>query len=236
MSRADGERVLPPPPRIRRVLRGAIGDLYYNSWRFLGGNLVLGAVLVAVLLASVGSALALLLLPVAAVPAAGLMRMAVVLVRDGHTDFGDFTDVVRRPWLPLAAGVVQSLVCVVLLVDMQLGGAIGGLFGAFLTVSAIYGLVIGWVYAAAAWPLLLDPERHGEPIPKRLRLAAIALVAHPLRVGAFLLVVGMLLGLSALVIAPFLTFTVALAWLVIARFLLPVADRIEGRATLPAED
>lgn len=73
------------------------------------------------------------------------------------------------------------------------------------------------------------------PISARLRLAAVVLLAHPIRVGGYLLLVGLVLTLSAIAIAPFLTFTVALAWPAIAHFVLPVADRIEGRQTRVVE-
>ena len=234
MSRAE-ERALPPPPRVRGVLRQAVGDLYYNSWRFLGANVLLGAVLIVIVLASVGSAWALVLLPLAALPAAGMLRMATVLVRDGHCDFGDVLDVIRRPWMSLAVGSAQALLGLVLIVDLRLGAAIGSSIGLVLTVSALYGLVIGWAYASVAWPLLVDPERDREPIAGRLKLAGLVLVAHPIRVGGFLLLVGIVLATAAVAIAPFVTFAVALAWLVIARYVLPVADRIEGRRTLTVE-
>ncbi|MDQ2673252.1 MAG: hypothetical protein M3Y40_01210 [Chloroflexota bacterium] len=231
MSRAE-DRTLPPPPQIRRVVRGAVSDLYYNSWRFLGANILLGLTLILIVLAAVGSPWALGLLPIAAVPAAGMMRMATVLVRDGHADFSDVTAVLRRPWTALAVGTVQSAIALVLVVDMWLGAAIGSFTGALLSVSAVYGLVIWWAFAAVAWPLLLDPERQGVPIARRLRLAAVVLVAHPFRVGVVLVLVGAALALSLLMIAPFVTFAAALGWLMIARFVLPVADRIEGRRTL----
>ena len=227
--------MLPPPPRVRGVLRQAVGDLYYNSWRFLGANFLLGALLIVIVLASVGSAWALVLLPLAAVPAAGMLRMATVLVRDGHSDFGDVMDVIRRPGMALAVGTAQAVLALVLVVDMRLGAAIGSFVGLLLTVSALYGLVIGWAYASVAWPLLVDPERDDEPIAGRLKLAGLVLVAHPIRVGGFLLLVGIVLATAAIAIAPFVTFAVALAWLVIARYVLPVADRIEGRKTLTVE-
>lgn len=230
MSRAE-RRELPAPPRVGRVLREAVSDLYYNSFRFLGANMLLGATLIVILLAAVGSAWLLALLPLAAVPAAGTMRMATSLVRQRHADFGDFTDVVRRPVMVLGLGVAQGVVALVLVIDLWLGGAIGGAFGVLLSVSALYGLLIGWTYAAVAWTLILDPERDDMPMSARLRLAAVILLAHPIRVGGYLLLVGLVLALSAVAIAPFLTFTVALAWLAIAHFVLPVADRIEGRLT-----
>jgi hypothetical protein len=235
VSRAE-RRELPPAPRAPRVLRQAVGDLYYNSWRFLGANMLVGLVLIVVVLAAVGSAWLLVLLPLASVPAAGTMRMATCLVRDGHADFSDFLDVVRRPVMALVVGYLQGVIVLILVVDLWIGSVVGEFLGMVLTLSAAYGLLILWAYAAAAWTLLLDPERDGDPISARLRLAGVALVAHPIRVGGYLLLVGLVLGLSALVIAPFLTFTLALAWLAIARFVLPVADRLEGRATLVVED
>jgi hypothetical protein len=235
VSRAE-RRQLPPPPRALRVLREAVSDLYYNSWRFLGANMLVGLLLIIVVLAAVGSTWLLALLPLASVPAAGTMRMATCLVRDGHVDFGDFVDVVRRPAMALVVGYLQGLIVLILVVDLWIGSVVGEVFGMVLTLSAAYGLLILWAYAAAAWTLLLDPERDGDPIPARLRLAGVVLVAHPIRVGGYLLLVGLVLGLSALAIAPFLTFTLALAWLAIARFVLPVADRVEGRATMVVDE
>lgn len=213
------------------MLREAVSDLYYNSFRFLGANMLLGVTVIVILLAAVGSAWLLALLPLAAVPAAGTMRMATSLVRHRHVDFGDFKDVVRHPGRVLGLGIAQGVVALVLVVDLWLGGAISGAFGVLLSVSALYGLLIGWAYAAVAWTLVLDPERDDVPLPARLRLAAVILLAHPVRVGGYLLLVGLALALSAVAIAPFLTFTVALAWLAIAHYVLPAADRIEGRHT-----
>jgi len=217
------------------VLRTAVSDLYYNSWRFLGANVLFGAALIVVALSTLVSPWFLVLLPLAGLPAAGMLRMAAVLVRDGHADFGDVIDVVRRPVTALAVAAAQVGITFVLVIDMWIGAAIGSMAGLLLTVGAGYGLLIGWAYAAIAWPVLVDPERDGEPVRAKLRLAGLVLLAHPIRVGGFLVLVGAGLGLSAVAIAPFLTFTVALAWLVIARFVLPVADRIEGRRTLVAD-
>lgn len=235
MSRAE-RREIPPPPRVGGALRAAAGDFYYNSWRFLGANILVGVTLILVLLASVGSAWLLALLPLAAAPAAGTMRMATSLIRSGHADFSDFLDVVRRPAVALAVGLVQGMLVLVLVVDLWIGASIGSFLGAFLTVSAAYGLLVGWAYASVAWPLLMDPERDDEPVSLRLKVAGVVLVAHPLRVGGYVLLVGAVLALTALAIAPFLTFTLAVAWLAIARFVLPVADRIEGRPTAGVED
>lgn len=170
---------------------------------------------------------------VALVPlAAGCMRMATVLVRDGHTDFGEFVAALRRPWLPLLLGVAQLIVVAVFVVDFMLGAAWGGAIGGVLAISAVYGLAITWAYAVVAWPIVLDPVRREVPIGRRLRLAALLLVAHPLRMGGFALLVGGLLVASTVAIAALVTVALAFACLLSARYVLPAADRLEGRATV----
>jgi hypothetical protein len=234
VSRAEPR--LPAPPTLRGAVRGAAEDLYYNSFRFLGANLLLGLVLIAVALVSLGTLAGLLGLVVAAPPAAGIMRMATTLQRDGHTGFGEFTDAVRRPWGRLVIAAIQLLALLVLVVDALLGGAMGGLAGAFLTVSALYGVLIWWLFGLALWPLLEDPRRD-DPIRGRLRLAAMVLVAFPLRMLAVGLLLGALLAISAVAVAPLVTISVAFAWLVAARYVLPLADRLEGRLPdIPAEE
>ena len=218
------------------MLRDAAGDLGYNSWRFVGANLLVGGLLLVIGLGAVATPLTLLVAPILVPPAAGMMRMATRLVRDGHADFGDLTEVVRHPGRVLVVGSAQLLVTVVLVADVLIGGGIAGWIGTLLLVSALYGLLIGWAYVAVLWPLLLDPERDGVPLRAHLRLALVVLVAHPIRVGGVLLLVGILLLISGLLIMPILTFTLALAWLVIARYVLPVADRIEGRATRTTDE
>jgi hypothetical protein len=216
---------------MRRALRGAVEDFYYNSWRFLGANLVVGTLIVVILLGTMGSVVTLVLLPLVAVPIAGIMRMATRLVRDGHTDFGDFMEVIRHPAHALVLGTMQSLVVLVLVIDLLVASAWGSWLGTFFLVSALYGFVLLWAYAAVAWPLVLDPERDGEPLRARLRLAAMVLLAHPIRMLTFVAVLGILLLIAGILIAPLLTFAIGLLWLAIARYVLPVADRVEQRPT-----
>ncbi|HUF06429.1 MAG TPA: hypothetical protein VMP86_03460 [Candidatus Binatia bacterium] len=227
---------MPPPPRVGSVLREAAGDFFYNSWRFFGANLLLGLFMVVVVLGSVGSAWALLGVILLVPPAAGTMRMATRLIRDGHTDFSDFTEVLRRPWPFLAVGAAQLVVTLVLVVDVSIAAAWRSWPGTFLVVSAAYGLLLLWAYALVAWPLLLDPVRDAERVSSRLRLAFVVLLAHPLRIGLFALLMGALLVVATVAIAPIITFAVALAWLAIARYVLPIADRVEGRETLVVDD
>ena len=218
-------------PRLRHVLREAVSDFYYNSWRFLGANLLLGAMALAFLFGSLRSPLVLPLGVLFVIPAAGTMRMATRLMRDFHTDLGDFAEVARRPWPILGVGVAQLAITVMLLVDILIAAAWRSWPGTFLLVSALYGLLALWVYAIVAWPLLLDPERDADGIRSRLRLALVVLLAYPVRIGLFALLMGTLLLLATVAIAPVITFAVGLVWLAIARYVLPIADRIEGRET-----
>lgn len=213
------------------MLREAVSDFYYNSWRFLAANMALGALLVVLVLASVATPVALVGLPLLVPLAAGIMRMSTRLVRDGHTDFGDLTEVLSRPWHVLVPGVLQLAVSSVLVADVFIAAGWQSLAGTFLAVSATYGLFVLWAYALVAWPLLLDPERDAEGIRRRLRLAFVVLLAHPVRIGSFALVMGLLLVIATVAIAPIITFAVGLAWLAIARYVLPIADRLEGRPT-----
>ncbi|MGH2428332.1 MAG: hypothetical protein ACRDGV_05520 [Candidatus Limnocylindria bacterium] len=235
MSRAE-PRSVPPPPRLWRVLREAASDFYFNSWRFLGANILLGMLVVTFLLASLATPWGLLLAVLLVLPAAGTMRMATRLIRDFHTDLGDFVEVVRRPWPVLGIGLAQLAVTVVLVGDILIAGAWGTWPGTFLLVGAMYGLVVLWAVAVVAWPLLLDPERDGEGVRTRLRLALVILLTHPVRTGGFTLLMGALLLASALLIAPLITFAVGVIWLAIARWVLPVADRVEGRRTVVVVD
>jgi len=226
---------VPPPPRLWRVLRESTSDFYFNSWRFLGANILIGALLVVTLFVAAWHPAGLLLGTLLLFPAMGTMRMATRLVRDFHTDLGDFADAVRRPWPLLGVGLVQLAMLVVLVGDILIAAAWRSWAGTLLLVGAGYGLLAVWTYALVAWPLLLDPERDRESLGTRLRLAFVVILVHPVRIGLFGLLVAGLLAVSTALVAPILTFSVGVVWIAIARFILPVADRIEGRATMEVE-
>jgi len=227
---------VPPSPRLRRALRDAASDFYFNSWRFLGANFVMGALLLLILFGAVATPWALLLVALLVPPAAGTMRMATRLIRDGHADLGDFGEAIRRPWPVFALGLIQLAVIGVLVVDVVVAGSWQAWVGTFLAASAAYGLFVVWAFAIVAWPLLLDPVRDAEPVRSRLRLAIVVLLAHPVRLGLFALGVAGFLLVAGILIAPIITFAVGLAWLAIARYVLPIADRVEGRETLVLDD
>lgn len=226
---------MPPPPRLWRVLREAASDFYFHSWPFLGGNLVLGALGIGFVICSLASPWGLSLVVLLVLPAAGIMRMATRLIRGFHTDLGDFAGVARRPWPILGVGLIQLVITVVLLVDILIAAAWRAWPGTILLVGALYALLALWVYALVAWPLLLDPERDAEGLRSRLRLALVVLLAYPVRIGLFAMLIGAVLVIATVAIAPIITFAIGLAWLAITRYVLPIADRIEGRETLVAD-
>lgn len=226
---------LPPPPKAGAAFRTAAEDLFYNSWRFVAANVIFGVGLLAITLLALQGliffALAALLGPVMA----GMTRMATTLVRDRHTDLGEFFAQLRRPILPLVLATIQVGLVFVLVVDLLAGAGVGGAFGAFLSVSALYGLFLLWLYAVLAWPILLDPVREADPIRRRLRLAVVLLVAYPLRTAGMALVLLLIVAASAVAIMLILTVSVAFVALVAAHYVLPAADRLEGRQ-LPVEE
>jgi len=216
-------------PRLRGAVRIAAEDLYYNSLRFLGANLIFGVVAIAIALLAVGGLIFLVLLVVLAPIADGIMRMATEMVRERHTDMDTFFAALRRPWRALALGTAELFVLFVLLIDLLLGASLESAFGAFLAVSALYGLFVLWLYATLAWPIVLDPAREGMALTGRLRLAALLMLAFPLRMAALALLLAVVAALSTLSVAPILTISVAFVCLVAAHYVLPAADRMEGR-------
>ena len=99
------------PRRDRRASAGpcarAALDLYYNFSSFIPANVIfgIGLIVAAAAVANTpwGAVVGMALVPVTA----GCMALATTLVRDGHTDLGEFAAVLRRPWLALGLGVAQ---------------------------------------------------------------------------------------------------------------------------------
>jgi hypothetical protein len=217
-------------------VRQAASDLYYNFASFIPANLIFGVGLIVVIGAAASSPLGWLVI-VGLVPlTAGCMRLATTLVRDGHTDLGDFAGMVRRPWQVLAVGGAQLGIALVLVVDLLIGASLESPVGGVLVVSALYGLGILWIYAVVAWPIVLDPLRSDQPLGDRLRLAAMVLVGNPLRMAGLAMIIGLFLMAATVLVAAIVTFALALACLVAARFVLPAADRLEEPELVGMED
>jgi len=220
------------------VLREAASDLYYHSLRLVAGNLLWGVVLLATLWLGVTAPPLLLIGGVALVPISiGLMRMATSVVREGHTVMSDFGAAFRpRAWRHLALGIGQLMLLVVAAVDLLIGVQLGGMLGTFLAMSAIYMLFAVWGLGVTCWPVLLDPLRDDEPIRQKLRLGVAVALTGPVRLTGVALLLIAFLAVSTILAALLLTVAVAFVFLVAARYVLPAADRLEGRATVETDD
>jgi hypothetical protein len=225
---------LPDPPRLGGAFREAAFDLYYNSWRMVPANIVWGLGFVAILVLAGGVWLpALILLALLAVPVAGLHRMAAMIERGGGTSFSDFVIGMRRFfWPALAAGIIATLLAIVftanVILGLQLGGVLGWLFSAF----ALYGDIGLAMVLVAFWPILVDPLREELPIRRRLWLAVLVSLARPGRMFVLTLLIAAVLIASTVLFAAIVTVSVAYVSLVGARYVLPAADRLEGRPTV----
>lgn len=229
----EGELRIPDAPRIETSLRDATSDFYFNSWRLVPANAIWGlgfALFIFLLLTWLPAAL--LVLVLLALPTAGIFRLAALLARERPIGFSDSLDAWRAFLRPaLLTGAVIGGTSVVLVFNILIGLSSGEPIGWAFGTMAGWGLVAVWVVALAFWPLLVDPAREDEPLLDRLRLAAMIVLSSPLRFGGLLLVLGAVLAVSFVLFAALLTITIAFIALVLARFVLPAADRLEGRRT-----
>ncbi|MDQ3690840.1 MAG: hypothetical protein M3406_12575 [Chloroflexota bacterium] len=231
MSRAE-ERTLPPAPRLGRVLRTAAEDLYYHGVRLVVANLIWGFGALVTAFALSRSLLGLLGL-LAMVPLTiGLMGMATTLVRERTVVMTDFVRGVRgRFWKLLGLGLAEFGLIGVAGFDLFLGIRVGGIVGLVLGVVAFYSILALWVVALTVWPIVLDPERRSEPMLSAVRLGALLALAHPVRVGLMAAVAAIIALVSMILAAAIISFAAAYIALVVAHFVLPSADRLEGRPT-----
>ena len=135
----------------------------------------------------------------------------------------------------LALSVAQLALTALAGVDLLLGIQVGGVAGVVLSVVAFYSGLAIWILALVVWPIVVDPERRGEPVRSGVRLGALLMLAHPIRIGLLALLVGIMTLVSTILIAAILTFAAAYIALVIAHYVLPGADRLEGRQTVVVE-
>ncbi len=215
-------------------LRASLSDFYFNSWRLVPANAIWGVGLLA-LVALVFSYLpaAPLVLGLLAFPTAGIFRLAAQIARERPAAFSDSLDAWRAYLWPIATiGAIVGVGTTVLLFNIVFGFTSSDPIGWLFATLALWGLLALWCVTLAFWPLLLDPLRQGEPISARLRLALTVILIAPGRYAALMLVVWLLLLVSTILLAALLTVTVAFVALALARYVLPLADRIESRATL----
>lgn len=225
----------PKPPILGPALRTAAVDFYFASWRLVPANLAWGALLLVLLAVAFRSLPGALFLAVAlAIPTTGIYRMTALIARGEAVRLRDALEAYGRFALPATAlGLAGVLGTTVLTVNMVSGiTVIGGPIGWAIATAAAWGLAFLWSWLLCAWPLVTDPARDGQPVAGRLRLAALLVLAHPLRVGGLLIITLVLLILSTVLFAALVTISVAYCALVGCRSVLPSADRLEGRATV----
>jgi hypothetical protein len=216
-------------PSLRRSLREAAVDAYFNSWRLVPANLAWGATLIAILALGAAFAPALLLLGLLAIPLAGLHRMAALISRGEPVALSDFADGVRRGGLSAAVvGFGATSLAAILGTNVLIGFNAGGPLGWFLGTSALYGLVALAGFLLAFWPILADPHRDGVALRRRLALAGLVVVGRPGRILALTLVIGVILAVSIVLLAAIVLIGVAYASLVASRYVLPLVDAVEA--------
>jgi hypothetical protein len=230
---ADGDtRRLPDPPKLPRALREAASDFYFNSWRLVPANAIWGVLLVAIVIATALWLPAALLSAVLAIPVAGMHRMAALLERGEPASFSDFLTGMRKFAGPsLLVGLAAVLLAILFSANVYLGLQLGGVVGWSFSAFALYGDIGLAMFLVAAWPILVDPLREDLSVARRLRLAALVNLARPGRMFGLTFVVVALLLISTALFAALLTISVAFVSLVATRYVLPAADRLEGRKT-----
>ena len=221
---------------LGRVLRTAAEDLYYHGVRLVVANLAWGIGAVLTAYAVTRSVLGLLALVIMVPLTVGLMGMATALVRERSVVMSDFTRPIRsRFWKLLALAAAQLGITVIVAFDLLLGLQLGGILGVVMATVAFYSGLAIWVLAWTIWPLVTDPERQGEPVRASVRLGALLVLAHPIRMGMMAAVLAAITLASTILAAAIITFAAAYVALVSAHFVLPSADRLEGRETMVIE-
>jgi hypothetical protein len=120
--------------------------------------------------------------------------------------------------------------------DVLIGLQLTGFVGPVVVIGGFYTLAAIWLLAVTTWPLLLDPVRAREGVRPTLRLGVLLTLAHPIRLGVLALLLAAFLVVSTVLAAALVTISGALTMLVAAHYVLPAADRLEGRATVEVSD
>jgi hypothetical protein len=205
---------------LRRAFGVAAADLYHQAWRLLILNLLLGAGLILVVLASIAVRAALLLAILIGPAMAALMHCAVTLAQTEDLRLAEAVRGLRRHWrhgLVLGVALAVAVGFGALAVPFY---AHAGTWAWPLAAACVYLLLMFAVFQLALWPLVVfEPDR---PLRAIVRDAALVVARRPL--GFFALAVALLLinviGVVAAIL-PFLTLTIAYSFLVSAHFALP---------------
>jgi hypothetical protein len=197
--------------------------------RLVPANVVWGAGLIVVVLVGLVWPLGgLLLLPLLALPTAGIFRVAARIVRVAPD--ADRQDILwpyrHAAGSTLLLGIALVAATLILGTNLVVGIGQGQPVGWVLATLAGWGLVAIWSGAVVAWPLVVDPRRDGQPILPRFRIAGALLFVNPIRIGALAMAVAVTTVISTVLTAALLTVSVAFAALLACRMVYPAADRM----------
>ena len=227
-------RAEPLPARagggLRSAFRAAAFDFYYQSIRVVPANILWGIALLAVIAVAIqgGPIVTLAAMPLLAIPYVGIVRLAAMTARGRDIVLSDVWRAYRQFGVPaLGIGVAATLAATLLASNVVVGATTGGLLGWVFATLAASGLLAIWVLGFPLWILLVDPERADRPLRGRLRLAVLLVVAAPGRLTALAVLLLIVLLISTVAFAALLTISVSYAALVAARYVLPLADRLE---------
>lgn len=220
----------PAAPSLGGAIRIAAQDGYYHSWRLVPANLVWSVVAIGLAALVLLAPPAILLLPLLALPTAGLFRVTTRIARGEAVSFWDAIDAWRTDALrTIAIGAAFVAAAVVLGFNVISGLTSDSPIGWGLATLAAWGLVATWILAWTVWPILLDPARAEGSMADRVRLAGLLVLAHPIRLGLLGIVLGLFLAVSTLAVVALATVSVAFSALVASELVLPAADRLEAR-------
>ncbi|HYY02991.1 MAG TPA: hypothetical protein VE736_03815 [Gaiellaceae bacterium] len=201
-------------------LRVAATDLYHQAWRLLILNTVLGAALVAAIVASFVARSALFLVVLVGPVAVAVMHCAVTLAQTEDLRLAELLVGLRRYWRRgLALGGLLALGVALAIVVVPFY-ARAGTWAWPLAALCVYVLLLLGVFQLALWPLaVFEADRPFALVARdALRVVARRPWGFASLAGALLLV--NVIGVAAAIL-PFLTLTIAYSFLVSAHFALP---------------
>lgn len=206
--------------RLRTALGVAAADLYHQSWRLVVLNMFLGAVLLAIVLATVAVPAAIALAVLLGPAAVAVMHCAVTLAQTEDLRLGEVLTGLRRHWRRgLLLGVLVAAAALLGIIAVPFYGRAGA-WAWPLAALTVYVLVLFLILQLALWPIAVyDTAR---PFRDVLRAAAVAVARRPAgfaALGLALLLVNAIGVVAA--ILPFLTLTIAYSFLAAAHFALP---------------